>query len=350
MKTPPENSPLTVPTDLERLTFRHSPKFTQFHNKWNSSASRGKNFNHKDFVGDINLLLMFTKPQSLQEWADAYVARIGMQRLTRHAQLLSHSTAGELTPQEALTFILVHTVDETWAGWVAKLQAHRELNRQAAMRTASSVVEDLIAAAEEHEGRTLNVEEVSNITEREIVAVLRRGNSVRFPTLDEFTRWGVSLVEERSGLVTGGFWVRPSSFFALGASLQTKEWEARKVQVFRTYQRHATGTAVDASFLAYSPAADGVHSFTTLHWADALAEVMHSERLERNELAGSVHGAEGRSAPGEQEISGATLRAVSPQELQARKQEELHQQQLQAHNLCISNQRAAAEEAARRLF
>lgn len=349
MKTPPEKSPLTVPTDLERLTFRHSPKFTQFHNKWNSPAN-GKNFNHKDFIGDINLMLMFTKPQSLQEWAEAYVGRIGLQRLTEHAQLLSKSTGGDLTPQEALTFILVHTVDETWAGWVAKMQAHRELNRLSAAQRAASIVEDLIGATEEHEGRILTDEEVADITETETVAVLRRGNTVRFPTLDEFRKWGVSLVEERSGLVTAGFWVRPSSFFALGASLQTKEWEARKVQAFRTYQRHATGTPVDASYLAYSPAHEGVHTFTALHWAEALAEVMHQDRLERNELVGSVHGGGGQPAPGGQEKSGATLRAVSSEELQARKQEQLHQQQLQAHNLRISNQREQAEETARRLF
>ena len=123
------NDRIYFPDFSERATYRSSILFGSYYDTWNQRTKGRKALNSREFLGNITLLLHTHYPQTRDEWEVAYRSFIGDARLIEHAERFSQRTGGKLPVQEALTHILIHTVDETWWGWEAQLAAVEHLNR-----------------------------------------------------------------------------------------------------------------------------------------------------------------------------------------------------------------------------
>jgi len=307
-----------IPDRLERATYRYGGEFSQWHAVWGSHSRQRAALNSKRYLGDINLMLMQTRPRSLEEWEGIYIGRIGMRRLAAHAALFSKRTNGKLLPADALKVILWHAIDETWWGWQCKLQALQQLNQQAAEAASSEAVEALIGAAEDAAGEELSDGEKRLLQAAEVAATGHRVKPFRLATVYEFTRWGLSLIEEQAGQLVAGYWVRPQSFLALGHNQETKELELRQVLNFLRYQ-HEAGHPSSARYVSYNweSERDMLTHLTVVPFRAVLAEVM-----DRHQLPADLPDAqETKRQPG----AGVSLHAVSLEQMKEREREAQYQ-------------------------
>lgn len=151
---------IQLPTYAQRLAYRHSAEFPRWHSAWGGSrSSKRTGLNTKKYLGNINLLVLHAQPTSREDWERFYTSHLGMQRLQQHAERFSARTKGQLSAEDALTIILIHTVDETWDAW----QLRQELLHRANIDAQRDELDILIGAAADEAGRDLDANEIDVI-------------------------------------------------------------------------------------------------------------------------------------------------------------------------------------------
>lgn len=329
---------IQLPTYAQRLAYRHSESFPRWHSAWGGSrSSKRAGLNTKKYLGNINLLVLQAQPSSREDWEKAYTSHLGTQRLQEHAERFSARTKGQLTVEDAVTIILIHTVDETWDAW----QLRQELLHRANVEANREELEALIGAAADEAGRDLDADEIDVIFKRFSHPVYE------LPTPAEFERWGMSYLRRQGNKIAESVWVRPASFYAPGSSLETKERELKMVMNLLTYQQ-ALGSRVQASFLSYRKSlgtaarAEEVESY---RFDRALAEVMSPEQSAMiAKFYGDAPVAPYEGTSGEGDGKGQTLRVVSEEEMRYRLNEEKYQRDREAHNAQVKARTAALQQ------
>lgn len=328
---------IQLPTYAQRLAYRHGGEFERWHSAWGGSrSSKRAGLNTKRYLGNINLLVLQAQPSSRHEWEKAYIAHLSMQRLQEHAERFSSRTRGALAVEDALTIILIHTVDETWDAW----QLRRELIYRANIDAQRDELEALTGAAADEAGRELDEEETRAIFTRFLTPVYE------LPTPADFERWGMSYVRRQGDRISEAVWVRPTSFYAPGSSLETKERELKMVLNLLTYQA-ALGSHVEASFVSYRKSlgtAARAQEVESYRFDRALAEVMTPEQSAMvAQFYGDVAVAPYEGTAGDGVGKGQALRVVSEEEMRYRAAEEKYQRERAANNSRIRAAWAAAQ-------
>ena len=310
------------PDFSERHAYRSTIHFGSWYDTWNQRTKGRKALNSREFLGNITLLLHTHYPQTREEWEAAYRSFIGDARLVEHAERFSKRTGGKLPVQEALTHILIHTIDETWWGWTAQLAAVDHLNRSWARETVGEQVEALVAALEDAEDRTLTATEREVWVDAEIRALLTRHRPYRLATAWENQRWDVSVVYSPGGVAKAGFWVRADTYLSWGHSIPTKEWELKKVLNWLAYHQGMREPA-PAFYLTYqrSVVNPEPHAWGTYRYHHALGEVMNEKQ---REFAAACFGEKQEELPAPPELppvearGGVRLRMLTEDEMFAR--------------------------------
>lgn len=308
-----------LPSYTERLSCRHSEKFRASWHVWVGSNTK-KGMNRRCYLGDVNAIFTAARPASRREWERVWVQSMG-KKLRAHARRFSAAMGDDFTVEEALTVIMCHAVDETWNGQQARKQACLWLNQQYGDdRTPEDVneaVEAIANATEEHRGYALTEAEVTDLrrTEQELYD-LRQGEYRRAEPW-EVARWAVSVVEVRDGQVVTGFWVRGRSSLAQLGSTAPKEWERQKVQGFISYWERKQGRKPEVTFLSYDwdRSTETASGWQFVPARVALAEVAPQASQKDTKLSNRV-------LRRDIEVGGQYLRAVEPEELREREQQE----------------------------